>query len=93
MNRSKQRRPPAVNGQYNRNGYEIWCNGQAVYSAGNHAQDSTQPALCMEDRLPLRTVRRFCIQTAQEVAREQNGTFASVERVADLSQGGGQRRR
>ena len=87
MNRSNRTRPPAVHGEYNRHGYEIWCDGQVVYSAGNHAQDSIQPALCNEDRLPLRTIRRFCIKTAHEIAEEQNRPFGGVERVADRSPG------
>ena len=53
MNRTCQRRPPAVHGEYNRHGYEVWCGGQVVYSAGNNVLDSTQPAMCIEDYLPL----------------------------------------
>ena len=83
MKRSNQRRPQAVHGEYNRNGYEIWCGGQVVYSAGDHAQDSSQPAQCNEDHLPLTTMRRFCMRTAHEIAREQNRPFGGVEGVAE----------
>jgi hypothetical protein len=74
---------PFVSGEYNQYGYEIWCDGQVVYSAGNNVLDSTQPAMCNEDRLPLTTMRRFCIRTAREVAKEQNRPFGGVERVAE----------
>ncbi len=77
------RRRPVVRGEYNRNGYEVWSGGQHVYSAGNHVQDSSQPALCQQDRLPLKTIRQFCIKTAREIAKEQRGRFAGVERVAE----------
>jgi hypothetical protein len=80
---SNGKQPPAVHGEYNHDVYEIWCGGRVVYSAGNHAQDWTQPATGKQDRLPLRTIRRFCIKTAQEVAEEQNGTFGGVERVPE----------
>jgi hypothetical protein len=59
-----------VYGRYNRNGYEVWLGNHLAYSAGNHVQDLAQPALCEEDRLPLRTIRQFCIKTAREIAAE-----------------------
>lgn len=74
---------PVVYGQYNRNGYEIWIGGRPVYSAGNHVQDSGQPALCKLDRLPLTAIRQFCIKTAREIAEEDHGQFAGVERVTE----------
>ena len=72
-----------VHGQYNRNGYEVWIGDQLVYSAGNHFQDSTQPGLCEEDRLPLKTIRQFCTKTAREIAAEHRGRFVGVERVTE----------
>lgn len=77
------KRRPVVRGEYNRNGYEVWSDGQHVYSAGNRVQDSTQPALCEQDRLPLNTIRQFCIKTAQEIAAEHRGRFVGVERVTE----------
>ena len=74
---------PPVRGEYNRNGYEIWCAGRGVYSAGNHVHDSTQQATTKQDRLPLKTIRRFCVKTAHEIAGEQDGTFGGVERVVE----------
>ncbi len=55
--------PPLVHGEYSSNGYEVWVGGRVVYSAGNHVHDSTQPARCEEDRLPLRPICKFCIET------------------------------
>lgn len=74
---------PVVHGQYNRNGYEVWVGERLIYSAANHVQDSTQPALCKRDRLPLKTIRHFCIKTAHEIAAENHGRFAGVERVTE----------
>ena len=72
-----------INGEYSRNGYEVWMDGRLVYAAGNHVQDSTQPARGKEDRLPLRTLRKFCIRTTREIATERRGIFAGVERVKE----------
>jgi hypothetical protein len=74
---------PVVQGQYNRNGYEVWLGGHVVYSAGNHARDSMQPGWSKVERLLLKTIRQFCIKTAREIAAELNGLFAGVERVAE----------
>ena len=54
--------------------------GWLVYAAGNHAHDSTQHAICEEDRLPLRTIRKFCLKTTREIAAERCGIFNGVER-------------
>ena len=72
-----------VRGEYNRNGYAVWLGDHLTYTAGDHVQDSTQPALCEQDRLPLKTIRRFCIKTAREIATEQRGRFGGVERVTE----------
>jgi hypothetical protein len=77
------KRRPVVRGEYNRNGYEVWIDNRLNYAAGNHFQDSSQPALCDEDRLPLKTIRQFCIKTAREVAAEHRGRFVGVERVTE----------
>jgi hypothetical protein len=74
-----------INGEYNRNGYEVWMDGRLIYAAGNHVQDSNQPALCKADRLPLRTLRQFCIRTAREIAAGRGGQFGGVERVKEES--------
>ena len=76
-----------VRGEYNRDGYEVWIAGDLVYTAGNHVHDSTQPALCKEGRLSLRTIRKFSLKTTREIAFEYRGRFAGVERVADQAGG------
>ena len=81
--RVRRPRQPVVRGEYNRNGYEVWLGDHLAYTAGNHVQDSTQPALRKQDRLPLKTIRRFCIKTAREIATENHGRFAGVERLAE----------
>jgi hypothetical protein len=77
------KRRPVVRGEYNRNGYEVWIDSRLAYTAGNHVQDSSQSALCDQDRLSLTTIRRFCIKTAREIAAEDHGRFAGVERVTE----------
>ena len=74
---------PVVRGEYNRNGYDVWIGGRMVYAAGNHVQDSTQYAQSAQDRLPLKTIRQFCIKTAREIATERRGIFAGVERSTE----------
>jgi hypothetical protein len=85
------KKPPLVYGQYNSNGYEVWIGGRVVYSAGNHVHDSTQPAMCEEDRLPLPTIRRFCNRTTREIAVERRGIFAGVARVREEEPDSGQK--
>jgi hypothetical protein len=75
-----------VFGEYNRDGYEVWMDGRPVYAAGNHVHDSTQPAVCKEDRLPLRDIRKFCHRTAREIAAERGGLFAGAKRAKENSQ-------
>jgi hypothetical protein len=77
------KRRPVVRGEYNRNGYEVWIDNRLNYAAGNHIQDSSQPALNDEDRLPIKTIRQFCIKTAREIATEHHGRFVGVERVTE----------
>ena len=77
---------PVVCGEYNRKGYEICIAGRLVYAAGNHVHDSAQCATCDRDQLPLRTIRKFCIKTAREIAEEHNGRFSGVERVSEPPQ-------
>ena len=78
-----RKRKPVVRGEYNRNGYEVWVDNRLDHTAGNHIQDSSQPALCKQDRLPLKTIRQFCIKTAREITAENHGRFAGVGRVTE----------
>jgi hypothetical protein len=80
------KRSPSVHGEYSGSGYEVWMGVRVVYSAGNHVHDSTQPAMRKEDRLPLHTVRKFCIKTTREIAEEHRGIFAGVERENEDSE-------
>ena len=77
---------PVVCGEYNRNGYDVWIDGRLVYEAGNHVHDSAQYATSDCDQLPLRTIRKFCIKTAREIAEEHHCRFAGVERVSEAPQ-------
>jgi hypothetical protein len=88
MNRSspQTKQQSVVHGGYNRHGYEIWRGGRPVYWAGNHVQDSGHVAPRREERLPLITIRRFCIRTAREIASEQGGRFVGGERVTEAGQ-------
>jgi hypothetical protein len=88
FNRTKK--PPVIHGEYSRDGYEVWIGSRLVYTAGNHVRDSTQLAMCEEDRLPLRTIRKFCIKTTREMAAERREVFAGVERVAEEAPDSGQ---
>ena len=55
-----------------------WRPGR-LFGRLNPANDSSQPAICKEDRLPLRTIRKFCTRTTREMAVERGGFFAGVE--------------
>jgi hypothetical protein len=70
-----------VTGEYSENGYDVFANGQLVYSAGNHALDST---VCVPpgsaEAVPLRALRRYCSGTCREIADEINATFGGVTR-------------
>ncbi len=71
-----------VSGEYSRYGYDVWVDHRIVYTALNHRRDSQQLAMCEQDRLSLRELRRFCQRTAREIAEERGGIFAGVERIA-----------
>jgi hypothetical protein len=68
-----------VTGEYSENGYDVLVNGQWVYSAGNHALDST---ICVPpgsaEAVPLCTLRRYCSGTCREIASEINASFGGV---------------
>lgn len=71
-----------VSGEYNEDGYRILADGEEVYSAGNNPQESQSYS---SEGLPLKTLRAFCIQTAREIADENNGDFLGVQRVDNYS--------
>jgi hypothetical protein len=80
---SKQGRKTVVSGEYSRYGYDVWVDHRIIYAALNHRRDSQQSAMCEQDRLSLRELRRFCLHTTREIAEERGGIFAGVERVAE----------
>jgi len=70
-------------GYYHNKGYEI-CgidkNGQIVnelYQAGNNRFDSQQNSA--DNPLPLSTLKRYCKQTGEEIAKENGLPFIGVE--------------
>jgi len=72
-----------VTGEYSEDGYEVFVNGQEVYSAGNHALDSKAWAPPgSPETVPLRTLYRYCSGTCREIAREINAKFGGVTRSA-----------
>jgi hypothetical protein len=72
-----------IYGAYCRLGYTIYLNGSPTYSAGNSRFDS-QAYTDASDGVSLRTMRRYCITTAREIASEHNGQYTGVERQDDL---------
>jgi len=43
-------------------------NGDGLGAVQEAVRDSTEPARCAEDQLPLRVIRQFCIKTTREIA-------------------------
>ena len=73
---------PTLRTVYNESGYIIECDGKEVYTAGNHALDSTRvvpPGDCF--RLPLCTIYDMAVETVQQIARERGCTFQRPEYV------------
>lgn len=67
-------------GYYSRNGYKIELNGQAIYEAGNHANDSQ--AYVDPDNvsaLSLEMIEKFCWRTANELASERGIRRVEIE--------------
>lgn len=69
-------------GYYNERGYRIESDNPedaTIYQAGNHALESTQDATGTKFQLPLKVIKKFCIQTGKEIAKEKNAKFIGVE--------------
>jgi hypothetical protein len=79
----KQRRR-IVSGEYSRSGYTVvLCSSSGesvVHTAGNHPRDSHAVG---PDRLTLRQVRSYCIQTCREIAGEQHARYGGVTRIQE----------
>ena len=82
MGKSKK----VVVGQFHNHGYEVLLQGDGnsrqVYSAGNAHGDSAL-VVPADQGVGLRVLRRFCIQTAQDIAGEWGAKYGGVERVPD----------
>lgn len=70
--------------EFSEEGYEVQVVVGArivhSYAAGNHRQDSAQSATPgTRDALRLREIRKLCVRTAKEIAREHSARFGGVE--------------
>lgn len=77
--------PLIIFGSYSRDGYRICLGNEEIYSAGNsrlESQSHAQPGSAQA--LSLRELRRFCWQTAQELASERGATSVSIEREEEI---------
>jgi len=71
-----------VCGEYSATEYEVLKNGQPIHSAGNALGDSTMivPA---ERGVGLRTMRKFCINTTKQLAKENKAIYGGVDRIKE----------
>lgn len=74
-----------VIGEFSEEGYEVQVvSGTRIihsYAAANHRQDSTQSATCgTPEALCLRDIRKLCVRTAKDMAREHHARYGGVER-------------
>lgn len=79
-------RNKTVIGQYNNFGYTIFHveSLKELHIAGNHSQDGSQVvSLNHPNCLPLNMIRRFCIKTGKEIAKEKGYRWASAERISN----------
>jgi len=77
-----------VVGEYCQWGYEVQVvRGSRIlcsYAAGNHKQDSQEVAsLGSPEACSLRRVRRNCIRTAKDIARERRALYGGVTRQTE----------
>lgn len=71
-----------ITGYYNESGYQIESdnlNNMIIYFAGNHALDSQQDGTGTRYQLPLKTIQKYCKQTAQDIATEKHAKFIGIE--------------
>lgn len=71
-----------VTGEYHETGYEIFVNGESVYSAGNSDSDS-QLRVPPKRGVGLKTLRKFCVKTGKEMAFERFAKWGGCERIPD----------
>lgn len=68
-----------LTGIYSPDGYTIECDGQELYQAGNHKQDSAsfaEPGGC--DALSLAMIRKICERTLAEMCQERRAVYGGV---------------
>ena len=71
-------------GYYNEHGYRVVGihrkETRELYTAGNHRQDSQVTVSPADlDALPLRQIKKFCANSARDIAAERNAKFIGVE--------------
>jgi hypothetical protein len=71
-----------VIGYYNGLEYRVEIDGKEVYHAGNSPFES-QTFVREDDGVGLRIMRSYCIQTAKEIAKENNAKYVGVERIEE----------
>lgn len=73
---------PTLIGSYDRYGYSIEQDGQVLYSAGNHRQDSSVHVdQGSAAALSLRQLRACCKRTLDEMCEETGARNGGVERI------------
>jgi len=68
----------SVVGYYNAREYSVCVNGQPVYTAGNNKWDSQQYSSPSKG-VGLNKMKKFCIQTSKDIAREKKAKYYGVE--------------
>lgn len=58
---------------------DVNTDGKDIYTAGNSPFDS-QGYVSARNGVGLQTMRKYCIQTSKELARENNAQYIGVER-------------
>jgi len=71
-------------GEYNEDGYVVMmADGKVLHSAGANAVDSHAPGRDVS----LATIRRWCIKTGKEIAKEIGAVWCGAERKEYKSSG------
>ncbi len=68
-----------ITGQYNEHGYTIFQDGRQVYTAGNSRVDSQAQEHPGSNTVPLVTLKRYCRQTAGDIAEELKDTVGEID--------------
>ena len=71
-----------VIGYYNAGHYSVDLGDEEVYHAGNSPHDSAV-YLSPKMGVGLAKMRKYCIQTAKDIAREQGAKYVGVERIEE----------